>query len=124
MTGIEAVLREVAERVVSGWPVPVEASFQDRPDGAVLVLTWRGDDVPRGVVVLAREGGGFELRGVVQWPGVEPDVRSITRSSEPVTSDPLTLAVRLAMETVAHLGPGHVVTGPGNGGAGLILIAV
>jgi hypothetical protein len=112
------VLREVAERVVSGWPAPVEASFQERPDGAVLVLSWRGDDVVRGVVVLAREGGGSEVRGVVQWPGVEPDVRSISRSPEPVAPDPLTLAVRLAMETVANWrpvpsSPGQAMAEPG-----------
>lgn len=104
-TGVEAVLHEVAERVVSGWPEPVDASLQDRTESTLLVLSWTGDGVPRAVVVLAHASGGYELRGVVQWPGAEPDVRGIARSSEPPAADRLTIAVRLAMEAVAQWRP-------------------
>lgn len=104
-SGTEAVLREVADRVVSGWPVPVEASLQDRPDGDVLILSWTEDDVPRGVVVLVRPTGEYELRGVARWPGEESDVRSISHAAGPVAADPLTMAVRLGMESVAQWRP-------------------
>lgn len=104
-SGIEAVLHEVAERVVSGWPAPVEASLQDRAESTLLILSWTDDGVRRGVVVLAPATGGYELRGVVQWPGAAPDVRGIARSAEPLAADRLTIAVRLAMEAVAEWRP-------------------
>jgi hypothetical protein len=104
-SGVEAVLHEVADRVVSGWPAPVDASFQDRGGSTLLILSWSGDGVPRGVVVIGHAGGGYDLRGVVQWPGAEPDVRGIARSPEPLVADRLTIAVRLAMEAVAQWRP-------------------
>ncbi|MDQ3693605.1 MAG: hypothetical protein M3464_08250 [Chloroflexota bacterium] len=104
-TGIEAVLQDVADRVVSGWPAPVEASLQARPDATLLLLSWTEENVPRGVVVLTPAAGGYEIRGVAHWPGTDPDVRGISRSPGPVAADPLTMAVRLGMEAVAHWRP-------------------
>jgi hypothetical protein len=111
-TGTQAVLSEVAERVVSGWPEPVEASLQDRPESIVLLLSWRADGVPRAVVVATRARGSAEVRGVVQWPGAEPDVRLISRVPEPLAADQLTLAVRLAMEAVTAWRPVPSSAGP------------
>jgi Zn-dependent protease len=102
---VEAVLVDVADRVVSGWPVPVEASLQDRPGSTLLFLAWQSDDVQRGVVVLAQAVGGYEVRGVVHRPGEEPDVRGITRSPKLVNADDLTITVRLAMEAVEEWRP-------------------
>ncbi len=95
----ERLLGEAAERVASGWPQPVQAGVQATPDGAMLVLSWQGGGLQR--AVLARiSGDHLDLAGVTV---VDRDrtIRQPIRREGPVPeADHLTLALRLAMETV------------------------
>ncbi len=99
-SGTEAVLRDSAARVASGWPVRVEGAIQRRPEGILLVLSWRGDGLLRTVLAWAPADGGVELSGAVSSEGTPPSRRSLGRERVPVDADRLTLALRVAMETV------------------------
>jgi hypothetical protein len=105
---VEATLREAAARVASGWPEPVEGVIQRRSGGLLLVLTWTGGGSTRAVLAWAPDRGGVELRGSAQPAGFGP---VMARDPGPVDADRLTLALRLAMETVAGWDPATQPTG-------------
>ncbi|MBA3415075.1 MAG: hypothetical protein H0U10_07630 [Chloroflexia bacterium] len=95
----ERLLEEAAERVASGWPQPVQAAFQATPGGTMLVLSWQGGGLQR--AVLARViGGQLDLAGVTVDAGARAIRRPIRREGSLPDADRLTLALRLAMETV------------------------
>ena len=95
----EHLLSEAAERVASGWPCSVQAGIQATPDGAMLVLSWQGGGLQR--AVLARIAGGqLDLAGVTVVDGDQAIRRPLRREGTLPDADRLTLALRLAMETV------------------------
>lgn len=104
-TGTEAALREAASRVSGGWPTRVEGAVQRRPDGTLVVLSWRGGDLSRSVLAWAPDAGGVDLTGAVGAEGVPPLRRPLGREPGPPDPDRLTLALRLAMEAVESWSP-------------------
>jgi len=99
--------RAAAERVASGWPVPVEVALRRTDEGEIAVLTWHGDGLERTVVAFARTRGGVEIAGRVDPPrvarGVPPSqtaVLAIERLPGFPSPDDLTLSLRVAMELV------------------------
>jgi len=99
------VLRDAAARVASGWPHPVEGSIQRRADGVAVALSWQDGDLQRAVVAWAPAAGDVRLTGVVGPPGFAPTRRPLAAVPAPLDADRLTLALRLAMETVATWTP-------------------
>jgi len=98
-TPVERLLGDAAERVVSGWPSPVRAGIQPTPDGAMLVLSWEGGGMQR--AVLARVAGGqVDISGVAVVDGDRTVRQPLRREPGVPDADRLTLALRLAMETV------------------------
>lgn len=99
----EALLEEAAARVAAGWPQPLEASLQHRPDGLVVALEWRDVDLRRAVVAWAPAAGdgAIHLSGLILSDGGVPDRRPLGAVTPPLDGDRLTLALRLAMEAVA-----------------------
>ena len=104
--GAEAALREAAVRVAGGWPAPVEAAVQARPDGTLLLLAWRTGDVGRTLFAWAPTRGGVELSGAAVLDGLPPSRRPIGRHAGPPDPDRLTLPLRLAMESIDAWPPG------------------
>lgn len=96
----ERTLREVAERVASGWPEPVEAAMRRGRQGTALILTWGNPSLRRSVIVGAPDAGGVELSGALQVAGQPPEQRALGRDPTAPDADRLTMTVRLAMETV------------------------
>ena len=107
----EAVLEEAASRVASGWPVPVDGAIQQRPDGALLALSWRGGGLLRSILAWAPTHGGVELTGAAGIEGLPPARRPLGREPGPLEPDRLTLALRLAMETVETWTPAEQPAG-------------
>ena len=99
-SSVEAVLQEAARRVAGGWPARVEAAIQRRPEGVLLILTWRADGLRRMVLAWAPETGGVEFTGAVGPEGLPPARRPLGRELGPFDADRLTLALRVAMEAV------------------------
>lgn len=105
-SGVEALLREAAGRVAAGWTARVEAAIQTRDDGTLLVLGWQDDGGrARNVLAWAPNAGGIELSGAVGGDGQTPTPRPIGREPEGLDADRLTLALRVAMETVEAWSP-------------------
>ena len=103
-TPIERLLGEAAERVVGGWPDPVRAGIQPTPDGAMLVLSWDGGGMQR--AVLARVvGDQLELAGVAVVDRDRTIRQPLRREAAVPDADRLTMALRLAMETVERWTP-------------------
>ena len=69
---VEGALQDAAARVASGWPIPVEGAIQRRPNGFLLALSWRDDEVSRSVLVWAPKGGDLELTGAAHTDGSSP----------------------------------------------------
>jgi hypothetical protein len=98
--GVEATLQDAARRVASGWPLPIEAAIQHRPEGTLLVLSWHGGGFLRAVMALAPDRGGVELTGAMSADDVSTTRRPLGREPSQLDADRLTLALRVAMETV------------------------
>ncbi len=96
-TGEAAILRDAAGRVADGWPVPVEGAIQQRPDGTLLILSWRAGDLPRSVAAWAPHAGGVMVTGIAS-DGAQAPPRSFGHEMDPIDADRLTLRLRLAME--------------------------
>ena len=76
------------------------AAIQRRPEGTLLVLSWHGAGLRRSVLAWVPEHGGIELTGAAGPDGAQPTGRPLGRQSAPLDADRLTLALRVAMETV------------------------
>jgi hypothetical protein len=119
-TPTERILHEVATRVASGWPAPVEAAIQRGGAGAALVLSWGDGTLRRSVVAVAPESGGLELSGALRVAGRPPEQRALGRDPAALDADRLTMMLRLAMETVEGWTPARdgssppVTTAPGD----------
>jgi hypothetical protein len=98
----ERTMHEAVQRVSSGWPSSVRTGVQRFNQGTAITVEWEGQGKPRVVAVRAFASGradivGFQLRDQTNesaiprpmhvWPQF-PDV------------DSMTLALRLAMETI------------------------
>jgi hypothetical protein len=95
----ERLFQEAGDRVIAGWPSPVDGGIHPTPDGAVLALQWTGQDLQR--LVIARVAGhALELSGGIAAPGEPPVRRPLGRTDTLPTADQLTLDLRLAMEQV------------------------
>ena len=95
----ERVLREATERVQSGWPVKVETGIQRFDAGTAMTLAWQRDG--RGYAIAARtfSAGPTDIVALNgRSAGARP--RLITRWPEVPDTDELTMALRIAMETV------------------------
>lgn len=109
-SSLEQLLSEAAERVVSGWPEPVQAGIQPTPDGAMLVLSWQGSGPQR--AVLARiTGGQLDIAGVTVFDHDRTVRQPLRREPTLLDADRLTLALRLAMESVSAWTPETVAAG-------------
>ncbi len=106
----ERTLRDVATRVASGWPTPVEASIQQGTTGTALVLSWGLRPLQRSVIAVAADSGGVELSGALRVDGMPPEQRAIGRDPATLDADRLTMMLRLAMETVEGWTPTGVAS--------------
>lgn len=104
-SAVEGLLREVTERVASGWPEPVDAAIQQGRSGAALVLSWGPPALRRSVIAVAPPTGGVELSGALQAAGLPPEQRALGRDPTAPDADRLTMMLRLAMETVQGWAP-------------------
>jgi len=98
--GPDRTLLEAADRVAAGWPTPVESTVQRRAEGALLLVAWEGGGAVRSVSVWVPRGGDAELAGAVAANGAAPIRRPLARLPA-ADADRLTIALRVAMETVA-----------------------
>jgi hypothetical protein len=105
-SSVERVLHEAAGRVASGWPLPLEATIQQQGEVTILALTWTDDGARRTVLAVARPAGGVELLGAAGGDGIPAQARVIARDPGVPDPDRLTLALRMAMESVAVWTPG------------------
>ena len=111
----DAVLREAAGRVASGWPRPLDGVLERRPEGLRLTLSWRSGGVLRSVAAVAGANDEVQLLGAAgvdrppATPGApthaDPAGRAVVRRTAPLDADALTLALRVAMEEVDALDP-------------------
>jgi len=99
-TPTERTLRDVAARVASGWPTPVDASIQQSASGTALILSWGLQPLQRSVIAVVADRGGVELSGALRAEGLPPEQRAIGRDPAMLDADRLTMMLRLAMETV------------------------
>ena len=115
---VQAKLADAAERVASGWPVPVESGIQQRHDGPMLVLSWTAGGARRAVLALAR-ADAILLTGVAHWSGgATPITRPLGQEPPSIDADRLTLALRLAMERVDAWSPAAASAMPNPGPVG------
>jgi hypothetical protein len=108
----EAALREAASRVASGWPVPLDGALQRRANGLLLMLTWPSAGSTRSLVAWAPASGGVQLTGVVATAGNPPTRWAIVQDPSPLDPDRLTLALRIALETVENRAVDERTAGP------------
>ena len=101
----ELAMLDAAERVVSGWSTPVETSFQRRPTGVLLAVAWRTGPDSRSVALWAPKSGEIEVIGLAATGDSPPVRRPLGRLPRGATADQLTIALRLAMETVDRWEP-------------------
>jgi hypothetical protein len=95
----ERSLREACERVASGWPSKVETGIQRFDTGTAMTLAWQRGH--HGYAIAAR-GFASGRTDIVALTGRGPDGRPqlIRGWADPPSTDELTLALRIAMETI------------------------
>jgi hypothetical protein len=98
----ERTMHEAVQRVASGWHSPVRTGVQRFPQGTAVTLEWTDRNVPRVVAVRAFASGradvvGFRVKG---RGGEEVVPRSMHVWPYFPDVDAMTLALRLAMETM------------------------
>lgn len=102
----ERLLDDAGRRVGSGWPVPVQVTFEsDAATGTILTLAWPPGDRPRAVVARAMTDGSIDIFGGIAQPQADGPATLSLRSRlqhlpPPPDPDALTLALRVAMEEV------------------------
>jgi hypothetical protein len=95
----ERSLREATERVASGWPAKVETGLQRFDTGTAMTLAWQRGG--HGYAIAARSFASGRT-DIVALTGRGADGRPqlIRGWAEPPPTDELTMALRIAMETV------------------------
>jgi hypothetical protein len=99
LTPQERSLREATERVSSGWPSKVETGIQRFDAGTAMTLAWQRGG--HGYAIAARAfGSGRTDIVALTGRGVDGRPQLIRGWAEPPPTDELTMALRIAMETV------------------------
>lgn len=103
-TPAERTLHQAAERVAGGWPSRVTTSTQRFPTGSAVILQWHEGSRPFAVAARSFQTGITELvqLPLQSSPGPNPNPRLMHRWQAVPTTDDLTLALRVAMESVQH----------------------
>lgn len=97
----ERSMHDAVQRVASGWSSPVKTSVQRFPQGAAMLLEWSNAGVPRVVAVRAFANGRADIVGFpLRDQSAEAPPQPIHVWSQFPDVDSLTLALRLAMETM------------------------
>lgn len=95
----ERVLREACERVQSGWPTKVETGMQRFDTGTAMTLAWQRG--AQGYAIAARTfGSGRTDIVALNTRGEDRRPQLIQGWPELPSTDELTVALRIAMETV------------------------
>lgn len=95
----ERVLREATERVQSGWPVKVETGIQRFDAGTAMTLAWQRDGQGYAIAARTFKAGPADIVAL-NGRTAEGRPRLITRWPDVPDTDELTMALRIAMETV------------------------
>lgn len=101
----DRALRDAIDRVVSGWPTPVEAGVRRGTETSLFVLSWFSSGLRRSVIIWRSTDGAVEISGAASADGASPRPRAVTHEPAGASVDRLTLALRLAMETVETWAP-------------------
>jgi hypothetical protein len=98
----ERVMHESVQRVASGWHTPVRTGVQRFPQGTAVTLEWNDRNVPRVVAVRAFASGRADVVGlrVASRGGENVTPRALHAWPQVPGVDEMTLALRLAMETM------------------------
>ena len=101
----DQILREAIDRVVSGWPSQVEAGVRRGTETSLFVLSWFSGGLRRSVIIWRSIDGAVEISGAATADGGNPRQQPVAREPAGAGVDRLTLALRLAMETVETWAP-------------------
>lgn len=99
LTPQERSLREASERVASGWPARVETGIQRFDTGTAMTLAWQRGSHGYAIAARSFASGRTDIVALT-GRGVDGRPHLIRGWAEPPTTDELTLALRIAMETV------------------------
>lgn len=106
LSPIEKTLKEAADRVKSGWPVPVQVALNRQPNMSMMVVTWTNHGSEQAVLTNAHDGGQVELWGIGGLNGTADPAflrrEALRRWPSMPTSDELVMALRIGMERVSN----------------------
>lgn len=114
MTPEERLLHDTGQRVASGWPQPVQVALESNAQaGTVLTMAWQRGDEMRAVAARALPTGTIDIFGGSgeRRSGATAPITIRTRIDSlapPPDVDRLTMALRVAMETVDRWTGGDV----------------
>ncbi len=111
-TPTERALLEAANRVASGWAVPLNAAIQRGSGGVALILSWGEGALERSVIAAAPDSGGVEMTGVLRQAGRPPEKQALGQDAAPLDANRLTMLLRLAMESVEGWTPSREMATP------------
>jgi hypothetical protein len=101
----ERTLRESAERVAGGWGSHVETGVQRFNGGSAVTVAWRRGHVQHLIAARTFANGTTDLIAIPTAPQGSPTPpvpRQLHRWAATPTTDELTIALRLAMESIDH----------------------
>lgn len=105
LSPIERTLKDAADRVSSGWPVPVQVSLNRQPTMSMMVVAWSNQGAEHAVLTNAHDGGQVELWGIGGHNGAANPAylrrEALRRWPSMPTSDELVMALRVGMERVS-----------------------
>lgn len=105
LSPVERTLQAAADRVSSGWPVPVQVSLNRQSTMSMMVVTWTNHGSEHAVLTNAHDGGQVELWGIGGMHGnADPAFlrrEALRRWPSMPTSDELVMALRVGMERVS-----------------------
>lgn len=97
----ERSLREATERVASGWPAKVETGLQRFDTGTAMTLAWQRGGHGYAIAARSFASGRTDIVALT-GRGVDGRPHLIRGWAEPPTTDELTMALRIAMETIEN----------------------
>jgi hypothetical protein len=111
----EARFRAAADRVARGWGQPVQGRIDRRDEGTQVALVWQSVGARRAVAMRQENAGRVSISGAVAKVSADgPDGFAPTRQelrswSELPDENDLTMALRVAMESVESWQPGGAI---------------